>query len=161
MHQYLKQEKKEIQTISSYCPLDLFSCNESRIRRALQNLFHEPQNNIKIYLDSQLQFAGNLTKTNDNEALLQRLQDALQQCFPSQQPIEALIDILVKLLLTEPLLQNLKRIQEMDELDIEIIWQLYQKLLELEPTLDFNRLDQAPPFSLFNQAYLSTLTPGR
>jgi len=50
-HQYLKLSRGDIQTISKYCPMDLFSGCRERVKHAVKNLFHSPQNNLKIFLD--------------------------------------------------------------------------------------------------------------
>lgn len=50
-HQYLKLSRGDIQEISQYCPLDLFSGHHKRVRRAVHNLFQTPQNNLKVFQD--------------------------------------------------------------------------------------------------------------
>jgi len=82
MHQRLKLDKGEIDGIrywhlirreesayspalmpcSSYCPLDLFSGEPERIRRALMDMLHVPQNNIKIYIGGELAYTGSLVR---------------------------------------------------------------------------------------------------
>ncbi|XP_014246148.1 inositol-pentakisphosphate 2-kinase [Cimex lectularius] len=59
-NQYLKYMKKRVRKISQYCPLDLFSGNISRMKKALKNLLKTPQNNLKIFEN------GNLIYSEDS-----------------------------------------------------------------------------------------------
>ncbi|CAL7941404.1 unnamed protein product [Xylocopa violacea] len=49
--QYYKLKKKMISCRSTYCPFDLFSGVESRMKSALRGLLKSPQNNLKIFKD--------------------------------------------------------------------------------------------------------------
>merc|ERR1711924_191048 len=48
MLQCLKLEQGKIETISDYNPVDLFSSRKERVRKQLQNLVRNPQNNFKV-----------------------------------------------------------------------------------------------------------------
>ncbi|XP_069956626.1 uncharacterized protein [Cherax quadricarinatus] len=50
--QFLKRGKDD-QARSSYCPLDLFSGELWKMRRAVENLMHSPQNNFKVFQDGE------------------------------------------------------------------------------------------------------------
>lgn len=56
LSQFYKLQKKSIQSISSYCPLDLFSGCPSRTLYALLCLMNNPQNNFRVFLNSHLLF---------------------------------------------------------------------------------------------------------
>ncbi|XP_076639206.1 inositol phosphate kinase 1 isoform X3 [Colletes latitarsis] len=49
--QYYKLQKKVIAARSTYCPFDLFSGVEERMKSALKGLLISPQNNLKIFKD--------------------------------------------------------------------------------------------------------------
>ena len=54
----VKQREKvragQVKAESSYCPLDLFSGDTKRMKAALNNLAHNPQNNLRIFQDGNL-----------------------------------------------------------------------------------------------------------
>ncbi|XP_067204702.1 inositol-pentakisphosphate 2-kinase isoform X2 [Linepithema humile] len=51
LNQYAKLRKKNIAARSNYCPLDLFSGVEARMKTAVEELLRSPQNNLKIFKD--------------------------------------------------------------------------------------------------------------
>ena len=57
---------------SRYCPFDLFSGNESRMKRAIQALLLSPQNNLKIFKDGLVQYDSK-SQENDLTRLLNQL----------------------------------------------------------------------------------------
>lgn len=39
-----------VSSLSGFCPLDLYSCSASRVRRALEQLLQTPQNNMRLFV---------------------------------------------------------------------------------------------------------------
>lgn len=52
--QYLKLKTAKITNISQYCPIDLFSGKAERMNRAINGLFQNPQNNLKMFQDGKM-----------------------------------------------------------------------------------------------------------
>ena len=48
MHKYLKRGLTD--DITRYCPLDLFSLKDERVRKALEALIDCPGNNLKLFI---------------------------------------------------------------------------------------------------------------
>lgn len=64
MKQYLKMEENQINSISNYCPLDLYSGNKGRMFKAISNLINNPQNNFKLFKNGSICFNENSTLPN-------------------------------------------------------------------------------------------------
>ncbi|XP_073999574.1 inositol phosphate kinase 1 isoform X2 [Rhodnius prolixus] len=87
MNQYLKIMKKRVVGISQYCPLDLFSGNTIRMKRAVRNLLMTPQNNLKIFKN------GNLIFSEDfNRSYMEVLKDFFMIASKDEVNIENLMD---------------------------------------------------------------------
>ena len=54
LKQYAKLYKGEIQSISRYCPLDLFSGDLMRMKNAIFDLFEKPHNRFKIFKNGRM-----------------------------------------------------------------------------------------------------------
>ena len=70
----LKQEAKlkegNIDCISKYCPLDLFSGDLARMKRAIFELFESPHNRFKVFKDGELVYTEKIGHQEDVDALL-------------------------------------------------------------------------------------------
>ena len=54
LKQYAKLYNGEIESISRYCPLDLFSGDQMRMKKAIFDLFERPHNRFKVFKNGQL-----------------------------------------------------------------------------------------------------------
>lgn len=68
-HQYLKLCRADVERVSRYCPLDLFSGDRDRVARAVVHLLWTPQNNLKMFRD------GFQLCKNDADRLLRTMFD--------------------------------------------------------------------------------------
>ncbi|XP_039299059.1 inositol-pentakisphosphate 2-kinase [Nilaparvata lugens] len=69
--QYLKLSEGNIDKISEYCPLDLFSGDVKRMRKAIKALLMQPQNNLKIFKDGDLIYSDSVQ--NDLSIILKEM----------------------------------------------------------------------------------------
>lgn len=73
--QYLKLKNSRIESVSSYCPIDLFSGKADRMNRAIKGLIDNPQNNLKMFQDGKMIF-------NEYSKDRRALQRVLSSIFP-------------------------------------------------------------------------------
>nr|XP_012149850.1 PREDICTED: uncharacterized protein LOC100875206 isoform X3 [Megachile rotundata] len=71
--QYHKLKKKVITARSTYCPFDLFSGVQERMKSALEGLLKSPQNNLKIFKDGIIVY--------DQESSFNNLECVLSEWF--------------------------------------------------------------------------------
>ena len=71
LKQYAKLYKGEIDSISRYCPLDLFSGDETRMKDAIFDLFERPHNRFKIFKNGRMLYTEH---TGNAQTLQQELQ---------------------------------------------------------------------------------------
>ena len=136
LRQMLKFTVGDVDRKSSYCPRDLFSrCNE-RIKKALNNLFQDPQNNLKIFFRGDLCFTGKLGGKHD-DMNAQKISDLsplfgeFLNCYP-ENSIETLQSLLTSIILeSTPLFNIIKSIQDRDYYNIEVIAPFYSNIVEL------------------------------
>jgi hypothetical protein len=115
MYQLTKLNKGKVSRISSYCPLKFFRGTYEATALNLQSLLDCPQNNIKIS-----NAAGILLGCDSADPSL--LKTALE---PLDLSINGLVQLVVQSLLLSNVLQDIKRVQELDTLGIELIWKRF------------------------------------
>ncbi|KAF9432085.1 Inositol-pentakisphosphate 2-kinase [Entomortierella beljakovae] len=135
MYQHKKINSGEAESLSEYCPIDLFSGKQALLEESLTALTKTPQNNLKIFIDG-------VQKATTDKEILQGLQKFnTTDAQPLQPPL--LTDIIAKILMESPLLKRLSRLQQgLDSLDIETIHRFYSDLKDPitgalpDPTVD-------------------------
>ena len=99
----LKQEAKlqegDIDCISKYCPLDLFSGDLGRMKRALFDLYESPHNRFKVFKNGQLIYTEKIGEKDE-------LEETLSQFFERQEGINTLASVLCSTLLGKYLLNS-------------------------------------------------------
>ena len=112
MYQYTKYKMGKISRISSYCPLQFFRGNHDSTIQNLLALFDCPQNNIKISSAN-----GELLGCDSSDQFgLAKASAALGLSSLG------LAHFIAKSLLLSNVLQDIKRVQELDCLGIELLW---------------------------------------
>ncbi|KAG2148206.1 inositol-pentakisphosphate 2-kinase [Suillus bovinus] len=129
MHMSFKMEQGYVGT--AYCPLDLFSCDETRVRKALDALWagwYESDgslNNLRFFVE------GRMTKPDD-DYLVQSLARffTADKSTDLQNLRESFASFLAQALLDSPVLSLLSTLQRtLDILDIEGLSKLYTQTL--------------------------------
>lgn len=67
LKQYAKLYQGEIDAFSPYCPLDLFSGDKSRMKRAIFDLYEEPHNRFKLFKNGDLIYTNEVGSMSDME----------------------------------------------------------------------------------------------
>mmetsp|Transcript_23130 Transcript_23130/g.50520 ORF Transcript_23130/g.50520 Transcript_23130/m.50520 type:complete len:422 (+) Transcript_23130:97-1362(+) len=125
MHQQLKNSQGKLDTVSRYSPVDLFSYDEPRVIKALQALVATPQNNFRMFVDGALVFPD-----KKGHGSKQGLEEILKKYPQVRGGVDGLLTELAEVLVREPLLDRIKKVQMLDDCDIEGTWPLYQKIVE-------------------------------
>lgn len=145
LNQYIKLQNKEIDKISKYCPMDLFSGSLDRMKHAINCLIETPQNNFKIFKNGLLVYDDNSRKTPDI------LCEIFAQSYATS--LEELSDVLTKALLINlskenqcPIVENKQKME--NKLEVSVIPSCdfsQDKLVAgcvLERILNVQKLDQ-------------------
>lgn len=137
MYQHQKKQKRQEDNLSEYCPINLFSGEESLIHYALDALVKTPQNNLRLFVEG-----------SQKDVSKDSMKSSLSvDTKPSSNAIDlstTLPDVLARILVESPLLRRLGRLQQgLDSLDIETVYQFYDQLTRssgsetiAQPTLD-------------------------
>ncbi|KAG2062523.1 hypothetical protein BDR04DRAFT_110289 [Suillus decipiens] len=142
MHTSFKMEQGGFDT--TYCPLDLFSGNEIRVRRALGSLWagwyesHGSFNNLRFFVE------GKMAKPDDDHSMqLLALFFTANELTDVQNLRESFISVLLRALLDSPVLPLLSTLQRtLDILDIEGLSKLYA---QTSPGLPYDGLGSSVP----------------
>ncbi|CAG8459335.1 6208_t:CDS:2 [Paraglomus occultum] len=141
MHQHLRRmQGDQTEEIIDYCPLDLFSCDESRLRKSLPQLIKLAGNKFKLFIQGEkIDIGQDGWHTRLNE-FFQITDDPVNDSHQSNTLYQALIDLLIKAIANERgLFDRLRYLQKtLDSLDIEGIYMLdlIQQGQLLEPKLE-------------------------
>eukprot|EP00980_Cylindrotheca_fusiformis_P011897 scaffold2830_cov131-Cylindrotheca_fusiformis.AAC.18 len=127
------------QDICHYDPIDLYSSSTERMKTALHNLFHCPQNFLKVYYNATTKLVGSKA-VNKNRAEDLCRDEIIPNLVGTQTAMPAaatetvqnmLVECMVAILHQESLLPQLLKLQELDILDADgAIW-VYNHLVEL------------------------------
>ncbi|TRY63503.1 hypothetical protein TCAL_00402 [Tigriopus californicus] len=109
LKQYAKLHKGEITSISKYCPLDLFSCDPLRMKRAIFDLFEFPCNRFKVFRNGGLIYTENIGTAPDVE-------NELSQWLELDPHDSDAVDLMAALLCTA-LLSPLEETKEIDVME--------------------------------------------
>ncbi|KAI4389935.1 hypothetical protein MLD38_002101 [Melastoma candidum] len=144
MHQVLKFQNHEIEDLSDYDPLDLFSGSQERIRRALKALFSNPQNNLRVFLNGSLVLGGlggiaSPTAASTEETVEDMLKLIIQANDNSH--TECFIELLAETISKSGVLKQLLDAQELDKYDIEGAVHAYYNIIS-EPCPVCRELDR-------------------
>ena len=119
----------ETQQASSYDPLDLFSGDVSRIKRALGDLMDSPQNNLTIRVGDAV-VLGNSQGGNHSSIGWELVRQALNLC-ENDNCQSHLVDLTAAVLFEEDFLPRLLALQKLDILDADGALCVYGRLLDL------------------------------
>eukprot|EP00123_Amoebidium_parasiticum_P012249 comp21221_c0_seq1/m.28866 comp21221_c0_seq1/g.28866 ORF comp21221_c0_seq1/g.28866 comp21221_c0_seq1/m.28866 type:complete len:480 (-) comp21221_c0_seq1:755-2194(-) len=152
MHQHLKLEKGQQKEVSRYCPLDLYSGDRIRMLKALGDLLWTPQNNLKVYRNNTSVLMHTKDPNVDPASRIADLSTALQDVLPATNPSEmpittvhaedpllgtpsaagVLCEVLADILLADNPMPHIRAVQQLDQLDVECIHTLYERLLQID-----------------------------
>jgi len=157
--------------VSSYSPLDIFSGDYQRTQQAIQELFRNPQNNLRLFYNGALILSNDKSPSDvDIHGIFNIMRDHNKQdegldenplSMPSGAPlreifIQTISSLISRVFLAEPLLLNLLSLQkDFDLIDADGAVEVYKRLVELcggsfelaEKLINFYHLDEGFPFA--------------
>ena len=123
-HQKLKLKKNKINVASEYDPLDLFSCDLSRVKKALHALIENPQNNFRPFLLDRYNNGQHVKIEAFEKYCMENFSAKSTTNINAPEARETIVALVAKVLVEESLLPELRNIQAMDDIDIEGIAKL-------------------------------------
>lgn len=123
----------------AYCPMDLFSNNKRRMKRAILALMDDPQNNCKVFAPDGKNITPEVVAATKPPSTTTAFQDltGMEQ--------DELVEVIVEGLCDSRVLDDLHRAHEFDELDIEGMWQLHQLIESSKHLSGLSRMNDPPP----------------
>lgn len=128
------RSKDQPPELSLYDPLDLFSNDAYRVKRALCDLVTTPQNNMKVWMDDNPLLGADMNQIIDN--LYESALDGLfcpedRHCHSRASFFDTLASYMTHIFLQEELLAKLLRLQRLDVVDADGAILIYERLREL------------------------------
>ena len=121
MMQQLKILEGKVHSASQYDPLDLFSGNRQRMVLSIEALIHEPQNNFRLSINQRDMISS--SNRLDNIQM-----ERLASAFGSTVTVSDLSKLLVSILLDCGVLEDIKKLQELDRYDIESVGPMFRHI---------------------------------
>ena len=127
LHEFGKQNETpwgKFERESEYDPSDLCSRDLRRVRNALKNLFHNPQNNLRICLNGRHIYGWNIASMDNLSECLSMLSSTGLFLSP--------LDYLANVLIHENVLERLESLQALDAfIDVEGCEAIFGRLVEI------------------------------
>ncbi|XP_021759941.1 inositol-pentakisphosphate 2-kinase-like isoform X1 [Chenopodium quinoa] len=122
MHQVLKLQQQKIQQLSEYDPLDLFSGSRERIHKAFKALFANPQNNLRVFLNSSLIYGGMGGGDQGTDSVkVEAFKDNLKSFLHGENGLHKrnFVNLVGEAILKSGVLDRLLEVQKLDKFDVE------------------------------------------
>ncbi|KAL2892723.1 Inositol-pentakisphosphate 2-kinase [Bienertia sinuspersici] len=134
MHQFLKLKELEIQRVSGYDPLDLFSGSRERIDKAIKALFANPQNNLRVFQNGSLihgGLGGGCQGTNFVKA--KAFEDRIKSFINAENGLHtrSFMRLVGEAIVKLGVLDRLVEVQKLDEYDVEGAIHAYYDIVSL------------------------------
>uniref|UniRef100_A0A803MZZ2 Inositol-pentakisphosphate 2-kinase n=1 Tax=Chenopodium quinoa TaxID=63459 RepID=A0A803MZZ2_CHEQI len=112
----------KIQQLSDYDPLDLFSGSRERIHKAFKALFANPQNNLRVFLNSSLIYGGMGGGDQGTDFVkVEAFEDNLKSFLHGENGLRKrnFVHLVGEAILKSGVLDRLLEVQKLDKFDVE------------------------------------------
>ncbi|KAF0979082.1 hypothetical protein FDP41_002152 [Naegleria fowleri] len=120
MQQFTKLKQGLILNTSSFCPTNLFSSREERVKKGLFDLIDNPQNNMRLYIDGKLVWFDDNSVTVPNRNFREELCQLLKK--HQVENLEKFVHYVSYCLIHSNIMETLQRLHQLDRFDIEFIY---------------------------------------